>query len=103
MLRFGRGQISFADYQLANIIYKCAENCSTSLACANGGYQGPDCNCVCPPGYSGTLCQKEKGSKDPPLGICSGKFTADKGEITSPNFPSNYNNSMECYYLIEVM
>ena len=32
------------------------DSCVT-LACENGGYQDRSCNCQCPFGFTGTLCE----------------------------------------------
>ncbi|XP_072023829.1 protein SpAN-like [Amphiura filiformis] len=53
--------LSFADVKLANNIYSCGEfgdDCDeVSIKCQHGGYLGPRCTCVCPPGHSGTMCE----------------------------------------------
>ena len=101
MARLGnREGLSFADITLANIIYQCDADCPSDLACENGGYQGPDCDCVCPPGFSGDLCQDDSGPTEAPG--CVQTLTESEGEITSPNYPSNYDNDQDCLYLIEV-
>jgi len=100
MYRLGnRDGLSAADITLANLIYECDNECSNMDQCLNGGYHDPDCNCVCPPGYSGDLCQDGNGPTTTPP--CIHRLTATQGEITSPNYPSNYDNDQECMYLIE--
>jgi len=100
MYRLGnRDGLSAADITLANLIYECDNECSNMDQCLNGGYHDPDCNCVCPPGYSGDLCQDGNGPTTTPP--CIQSLTATQGEITSPNYPSNYDNDQECMYLIE--
>jgi len=100
MYRLGnRDGLSAADITLANLIYECDNECSNMDQCLNGGYHDPDCNCVCPPGYSGDLCQDGNGPTTTPP--CIQRLTATQGEITSPNYPSNYDNDQECMYLIE--
>ena len=101
MNRLGnRDGLSFADIKLANIIYQCDADCTSDLTCQNGGYQGQDCTCVCPAGFSGDLCQDAGGPTEAPS--CVQTLTASEGEITSPNYPSNYDNDQSCLYLIEV-
>ena len=95
-----REGLSTADITLANLIYECDNECSTTEQCQNGGYHDSDCNCVCPPGYSGDLCQDGSGPTTTPP--CIQRLTDTQGEITSPNYPSNYDNDQECMYLIEV-
>ena len=36
--------------------------CRTNFVCQNGGYIGPDCNCICPYGVSGFTCDEVKSS-----------------------------------------
>ncbi|XP_072171274.1 protein SpAN-like [Diadema setosum] len=95
-----RQGLSFADIKLANLIYNCNDGCSSTLACQNGGYQGPNCDCVCPPGNTGILCEDGPTGPPPPQG-CVYMLTDEDGEITSPNYPSNYDNHEDCTWLIE--
>ncbi|XP_071504135.1 blastula protease 10-like [Diadema antillarum] len=100
MSRLGnRDFLSFADIKLANLIYNCNDDCSNNLACQNGGYQGPNCDCVCPPGFSGDLCENDDGPTEPEG--CVYRLTDSEGEIMSPNYPSNYDNEQSCQYMIE--
>ncbi|XP_054756505.2 blastula protease 10-like [Lytechinus pictus] len=94
-----RAGLSNADITLANLIYECDNECSGSEQCQNGGYHDTNCICVCPPGYSGDLCQDGSGPTTTPP--CYQRLTDTQGEITSPNYPSNYDNDQECMYLIE--
>ena len=75
------------------------EDCSAEDECLNGGYHDTDCDCVCPTGYSGDLCQNGGPTIAP---ACSQRFTEITGEITSPNYPSNYGDNLACTYEIEV-
>ena len=90
-----RDSLSFADIKLANLIYECNAGCPPK-ACRGGGYQGPNCDCVCPPGVS------ECDGDGPSPGQCDETLTDLQGEITSPNFPRNYGNMEECVYTIQV-
>ncbi|XP_072023925.1 protein SpAN-like [Amphiura filiformis] len=53
--------LSFADIKLANAVYECGgfgDACNqVSITCLHDGFLGPDCTCICPPGYSGTTCE----------------------------------------------
>ncbi|XP_071479800.1 blastula protease 10-like [Diadema antillarum] len=94
-----RDALTFNDIKLANIIYDCNGHCTASLVCLNGGYQGPDCGCVCPPGFHGTFCQTGDEPVDPEE--CVFTFTEASGEIRSPNYPNNYNDMTDCTYRIK--
>ncbi|XP_070175366.1 fibrillin-3-like [Littorina saxatilis] len=70
--------------------------CPVNSECSNtmGSYV-----CRCNTGYSkhtdGT-CKKVQAS------VCGGTWTSTTGTIKSPNFPSVYNNSLGCVYVITV-
>ncbi|XP_033106625.1 protein SpAN-like [Anneissia japonica] len=91
-----RFELTFADIKLANIIYGCNVGCN-ELNCRNGGYVGPECTCVCAPGFKGEFCQEE----EPVDRGCVYELTDAAGVITSPNHPESYNNNEECLYLIK--
>ncbi|XP_054756503.2 protein SpAN-like [Lytechinus pictus] len=40
---------------------------------------------------------------DPVVGTCGGEFVDEEGRFASPNFPSDYDNNLECAYVIEVV
>ncbi|NP_999767.2 protein SpAN precursor [Strongylocentrotus purpuratus] len=96
-----RTALSAADIELANRIYECddVEDCSNADECLNGGYHDADCDCVCPSSYSGDLCQDGGPTVRP--ADCSYRFTEMTGEITSPNYPNNYDDNTACVYEIE--
>nr|XP_054763266.1 blastula protease 10-like [Lytechinus pictus] len=98
-----RDYLSFLDIKLANIIYKCNEECTTEIVCLNDGYQGPNCNCVCQPGFSGTFCHQTGDPVDPvgPSEECMHTYTAAYGEIKSINYPGNYDDMLDCSYRIQ--
>jgi len=96
--------LTFNDIKLANIIYDCNEDCDAEIVCLNGGYQGPNCDCVCPLGFGGAFCHESDGTVDPPVGPvsgCSYTFTDAVGEITSENYPNNYPDLIDCTYTIK--
>ncbi|KAF0293606.1 Zinc metalloproteinase nas-34 [Amphibalanus amphitrite] len=53
-----RDRPSFRDVALMNRLYRCEELCSSPPPCRNGGYVSADCVCHCPPGTSGSSCEK---------------------------------------------
>ncbi|XP_071477907.1 blastula protease 10-like [Diadema antillarum] len=99
LLLGNREGLRFADIKLANLIYNCNDGCTSTLSCQNGGYQGPNCDCVCPPGFSGDLCENGDGPTEPEG--CVYRLTDPEGEIMSPNYPNNYDINQKCLYLIE--
>nr|P42674.1 RecName: Full=Blastula protease 10; Flags: Precursor [Paracentrotus lividus]CAA39673.1 blastula protease-10 [Paracentrotus lividus] len=92
--------LSPADIELANLIYECddIEDCAGANECLNGGYHDTECNCVCPSGYNGDLCEDAVTTTRPD---CSERFTEMTGVITSPNWPGRYEDNMACVYQIE--
>ena len=36
------------------------------------------------------------------VGTCGGVFGGQRGSLASPNYPANYDNNLECVYVIEV-
>ncbi|XP_072173069.1 uncharacterized protein, partial [Diadema setosum] len=94
-----RNGLSFKDVKLANLIYKCAENCSSDLTCENDGYLNERCECVCPEEYTGTTCQTESSDYTEP---CAVTYNATSGVIESPNYGAgNYPDSTVCMYYIK--
>ncbi|XP_072034926.1 blastula protease 10-like [Amphiura filiformis] len=95
-----REGLSFADIKLANAVYGCGgfgDACDhVSISCLHDGYLGPDCTCICPPGYSGTMCEVI----DEDTG-CIKEVTDITGVIESPNYPGNYGNYDKCLWYIK--
>ncbi|XP_022345727.2 blastula protease 10-like [Crassostrea virginica] len=92
-----RAEPSFLDVKLANEAYQCNRKCRTNFVCQNGGYIGPDCNCICPYGVSGFTCDEVKSSTP----NCGGILRGENGTILSPNYPNDYYSNAECHWLIE--
>ncbi|ESP00940.1 hypothetical protein LOTGIDRAFT_172946 [Lottia gigantea] len=87
---------SFLDIRLINEIYECNNHCEQKF-CENEGYQGPNCDCICPDGFIGELCQNIITSHTG----CGGSILSDdKGTISSIWFPGDYPNNENCYWLI---
>ncbi|XP_062591796.1 blastula protease 10-like [Saccostrea cucullata] len=88
---------SFLDIKLANEAYQCDRHCRTNFVCQNGGFIGPNCNCICPYGVSGFTCDEVA----PSTPNCGGTFRKENGTILSPNYPNDYYSNAECHWLIE--
>ncbi|XP_052711456.1 MAM and LDL-receptor class A domain-containing protein 1-like isoform X3 [Crassostrea angulata] len=99
-------------YDIQDIVdaYNCTETCrgadgNTPLKqCQNGGFVLHTCNCHCPDGLTGDLCQSVR--TDPECG--PGIIDLADGEsrtITSPNFNNGgpYPTGKECVWLVKVM
>uniref|UniRef100_K1QQ94 MAM and LDL-receptor class A domain-containing protein 1 n=1 Tax=Magallana gigas TaxID=29159 RepID=K1QQ94_MAGGI len=99
-------------YDIQDIVdaYNCTETCrgadgNTPLKqCQNGGFVLHTCNCHCPDGLTGDLCQFVH--TDPECG--PGIIDLADGEsrtITSPNFNNGgpYPTGKECVWLVKVM
>lgn len=81
---------SFLEYKKVNQLYKCNERCPNvkSSRCQHGGYLGPKCNCVCPPGTVGDHCEHRttNAKKD----IC-GEVLQDNKTLHFVSEPSSYH------------
>ncbi|XP_033120891.1 blastula protease 10-like [Anneissia japonica] len=90
-----RSGLSFQDIHLANLMYECDVDC-TGTPCKNGGYRRSTngCNCLCPPNFSGTLCQTEETPDSCSMTIDESESSS--GSISSPNYPENYSNNLDC-------
>ncbi|KAK3093187.1 hypothetical protein FSP39_012402 [Pinctada imbricata] len=92
-----RDGLSFMDIKTANELYKCSGSCPFVIPCRNGGFIGPNCACVCPPGLTGRDCSEVvQGTTD-----CGGVFKDKTGVITSPNYPGEYEAESKCHWLIQ--
>ncbi|KAK3591809.1 hypothetical protein CHS0354_007661 [Potamilus streckersoni] len=92
-----RDELSFIDIKTANELYKCNAGCPARLDCKNEGYIGPNCTCVCPYALSGKKCEEVKRGTPG----CGGILTETSGTFSSPNFPGNYAENADCYWLIQ--
>ncbi|XP_022107494.1 blastula protease 10-like [Acanthaster planci] len=95
-----RDGLSFGDAKLANIIYQCNAHCdlpAMDSRCLNEGYIGPSCDCVCPDDYSGWNCSLFT----PKQSRCVELLTEEQGQVSSPNFPADYENDMHCIWYIK--
>ncbi|XP_071116011.1 blastula protease 10-like [Haliotis cracherodii] len=92
-----RKDLSFLDVQLANDLYKCNDHCTTHKICNNNGYVGPDCTCVCPEGLTGDTCDQLMASDK----NCGGVLNATSGSLQTPDYPMDYPQNADCYWLIQ--
>ncbi|KAL3873674.1 hypothetical protein ACJMK2_036784 [Sinanodonta woodiana] len=92
-----RDELSFIDIKSANALYMCNAGCTSNIDCKNEGYMGPNCACACPPALSGRTCEDLKRGTPG----CGGILTGTSGTFTSPNFPGNYTDNTDCYWLIQ--
>ncbi|XP_052711416.1 MAM and LDL-receptor class A domain-containing protein 1-like isoform X1 [Crassostrea angulata] len=103
--------LMFYDIQDITDGYNCTAPCrgadgNTPLKqCQNGGFVLHTCNCHCPDGLTGDLCQSVRTD---PAECGPGIITLADGEsrtITSPNFNNGgpYPTGKECVWLVKVM
>ncbi|XP_077487475.1 zinc metalloproteinase nas-27-like [Amblyomma americanum] len=81
---------SFFEYKKVNQLYRCNERCpNVSVSrCMHGGYLGPQCDCVCPPGTVGDHCEHRViATKN---SICGGVVLKNK-TINFVSVPSAYH------------
>nr|XP_054922082.1 zinc metalloproteinase nas-25-like isoform X2 [Dermacentor andersoni] len=81
---------SFLEYKKVNQLYKCNERCpnANSSRCQHGGYVGPKCSCVCPPGAVGDHC--EHRTTNAKAGIC-GEVLQENKTVHFVSRPSSYH------------
>ncbi|XP_069106937.1 MAM and LDL-receptor class A domain-containing protein 1-like [Argopecten irradians] len=89
--------LTFYDVKDITAAYQCTSGCAVKN-CQNGGFQDHTCNCLCPPGLTGTLC--DQVDSDPG---CGGIIDVSAGPatITSPNYPGNYPVDKQCTWLVK--
>lgn len=100
-----RRRPSFRDIKRVNNIHGCTDiwlnNCETNNTCENGGYTGPDCTCVCPPGTNGTYCETTTGSYySDLLPTCNQEITEEM-IFSTPNYPEFIPEDTWCVYKIK--
>ncbi|XP_061185102.1 protein SpAN-like [Saccostrea echinata] len=91
--------LSFYDVAEITKAYKCTDHCPSLPTCENGGFVHKGCECLCPKGLKGERCQEIDTDSG-----CGGIISLGAGEnreITSPNFPNNYNAGAKCTWLIK--
>ncbi|KAH6928777.1 hypothetical protein HPB50_019498 [Hyalomma asiaticum] len=88
---------SFLEYKKVNQLYKCNGTCRRHTChviilrasrCQHGGYLGPKCNCVCPPGAVGDRC--EHMTINAKTDIC-GEVLQENKTIHFVSRPSSYH------------
>ncbi|XP_006821491.1 protein SpAN-like [Saccoglossus kowalevskii] len=89
-------QLTFLDRKIMNELYRCSDNCTNRLECLYGGYMDRHCQCVCPNGFSGVTCNDVVSRSD-----CGEKLTSSSGTITSPNYPDDYDDNVQCSWFIQ--
>lgn len=81
---------SFLEYKKINQLYNCNERCPNvnNSRCQHGGYLGPKCNCVCPPGAVGDRC--EHRTTNAKTDIC-GEVIQENNTVHFASRPSSYH------------
>lgn len=81
---------SFLEYKKINQLYNCNERCPNvnNSRCQHGGYLGPKCNCVCPPGAVGDRC--EHRTTNAKTDIC-GEVIQENKAVHFASRPSSYH------------
>ncbi|XP_071944342.1 zinc metalloproteinase nas-37-like [Antedon mediterranea] len=92
--------VTFYDAMMVNRMYSCNKDCAYK-ECKNNGYVGPYpyCSCICPPGFTGLLCEKTEELHQE--NKCRYKLTDSTGTLSSPNYPEAYSNKGDCLWYIE--
>lgn len=92
-----RIDLSFLDIKAINLAY-CSITCTNTLACQRNGYINPKTynSCICPAGFTGTLCERLETSSP----NCGGNLTTS-GTIQTPNYPNAYPIQSKCFWHIK--
>jgi len=98
--RAQQDELSFRDRAMINRMYSCDNSCSSKPACNNGGYIDRFCRCHCPPGTSGTSCERITGSYYPAK-TCPDQEIRWDTTVRSRNYPNNYPRDLDCFYTIK--
>nr|XP_011447760.2 blastula protease 10 isoform X1 [Crassostrea gigas] len=91
--------LSFYDVAEITKAYLCTDHCTSVPTCENGGFVHKGCECLCPKGLKGQRCEEADTDSG-----CGGIITLAAGEsreITTPNYPNNYNRGAQCTWLIK--
>ncbi|XP_048751216.2 protein SpAN-like [Ostrea edulis] len=91
--------LSFYDVAEITKGYQCTDHCASLPTCENGGFVHKGCECLCPKGLKGDRCQEV--DTDSNCGAVVSLAEGESQEITTPNFPNNYNAGAECTWLIK--
>ncbi|XP_061178341.1 protein SpAN-like [Saccostrea echinata] len=90
--------LTHLDVKEITLAYRCSSRCSNKPSCLNGGFVGKNCDCVCPDGITGTLCQGVE--TDPGCGGVLRLDSVGYRDLKSINYPNVYPVDKECTILI---
>ncbi|CAF3866179.1 unnamed protein product [Rotaria magnacalcarata] len=76
--------LSYLDTKLANVGYRCGDNCKPKPVCENEGYINQYCQCTCPDGFYGDQCNLLQGYLTTPGILPEIKQNVHSKEIDKP-------------------
>ncbi|XP_037084875.1 blastula protease 10-like [Pollicipes pollicipes] len=94
------GEMTHRDRAITNIAYQCANHCTEPPACQNEGYVDKFCQCVCPEGVEGALCENVPDDYSYYGPVCGDADITTPGVITSPGYPDSMEKDRHCYWLV---
>uniref|UniRef100_A0A8W8MGF7 Metalloendopeptidase n=1 Tax=Magallana gigas TaxID=29159 RepID=A0A8W8MGF7_MAGGI len=106
-LTYPSGQI-LSFYDLKDVLdqYDCTAHCTNAPKCQNAGYVNTKCECECPEGFTGALCETVVTDQD-----CGGYLTLKEGtadlgvnrdiSVSSPNYPGPVGQGKICRWAVK--
>lgn len=95
-------------YDLKDVLdqYRCTDHCTNSPKCQNAGYTNTHCECECPKGFTGALCETVVTDPD-----CGGYVTLEDDtfnfgvsrdiSVSSPNYPDPVGLGKICRWAVK--
>ncbi|XP_062612337.1 blastula protease 10-like [Saccostrea cucullata] len=90
--------LTHLDVKEITLAYQCSSKCVNKPSCLNGGFVGKNCDCECPDGLTGTICQGVESDAG-----CGGILNLNSNgyrDLKSINYPNAYPVDKECTILI---
>ncbi|XP_056004045.1 uncharacterized protein LOC125661029 [Ostrea edulis] len=97
------GDHVFSFYDLKDVLdqYDCTAHCTSPPVCQNSGYVNIKCQCTCPTGFTGDICQTIVTDQD-----CGGEIYLEENggletSVTSPNYPNKIGHGKICRWVVK--
>ncbi|XP_048771441.2 uncharacterized protein LOC125677425 [Ostrea edulis] len=93
----------FSFYDLKDVLdqYGCTSHCTAPPVCQNSGYVNINCQCTCPTGFTGDLCQTIVTDQDCGGYIDLEEYGVLEASVTSPNYPDQTGQGKICRWVVK--